>query len=236
MKRIIVILLAMLPFSAFCQNPAKLTSDKFAVGFVFSPNHCFRTLSSDASSEWISDSREDMEIPKLGFTTGASLIFKPTPRIALETGLLLSDKGEKTKKLTYNTIDPESPLPIAATHNYHYVYLDIPAKVNYYILTGKAKLFVSAGASTNIFLKHTRTSTLEYNNGKEKKEFVSDNSGFNKVNFAAVAGLGMEYDITDKLRLRAEPIYRHSLGSIIDTPIKSYLYSAGVNFGIYSKL
>jgi len=64
----------------------------------------------------------------------------------------------------------------------------------------------------------------------------STGSGLSRINFAVVAGLGINYDLTSRLTFRVEPTYRRSITSIINAPIKGYLYSAGINTGIYFKL
>jgi len=56
------------------------------------------------------------------------------------------------------------------------------------------------------------------------------------VNFAVLAGIGMDYDFKSKIKFRIEPIYRRSINTIINAPIKGYLYSVGLNIGVYYKI
>jgi opacity protein-like surface antigen len=237
MKKLIVAVLAFLPFSSvFAQTPAIKLPGKVALGLVFSPDRCYRTLTTTNADVWGRNMRDDLEIPKFGFTAGGSVIFSLGNQVSLESGLLLSDKGEQTKDMVYYTPYPEPHAPASGKHNYHYLYLDVPAKVNYYIPIGKFRTFVSAGTSANIFIAEKRTSVYTFSDGHTESRKVNLNSGFSKINIAALAGAGVEYDLTEKCMLRVEPIYRRSITSVIDEPIKGYLYSAGVNFGVFMKL
>jgi hypothetical protein len=227
------------PLTLFCQSTVTTKTKRMAIGLTFSPDYCYRKLSPDATSQWIAESRDSIEIPKLGFTTGLSLLFQLNKRLTIETGLLYSNKGEKTKNhsLIWNppSVQPDPALPTKNEFVYHYNYLDIPAKVNYNILTKRLKLFVSGGLSTNIFLFQKTTSIVEYADGRTETN-NSIGGGLSRVNFAVLVGLGINYDLTSKLSFRIEPTYRRSITSIINSPIKGYLYSAGINTGIYIKL
>jgi hypothetical protein len=236
MKKLFFALLAILSFKSYSQTSEIKPLGKFTVGIAFSPDYCYRTLKADGSSKWIADMRDEQEIVKLGFTTGASILYNFSNKISFESGLFFSDKGEKTKKREYRLMDPgDVNTPTYGVHNYHYLYLDVPVKVNYYLTTGKIKAFVSAGTSANIFLKEKRSSTYTYADGRTEDRTVFSDSGFSRVNLAAVAGFGLDYELTENLQIRVEPIYRRSVTSIINAPIKGYLYSAGINFGVFIK-
>ncbi|MBK0401464.1 outer membrane beta-barrel protein [Adhaeribacter sp. BT258] len=236
MKKLIFAFFTILSFETYSQTPEIKPLGKFAIGITFSPDYCYRTLNADASSKPIADMRDEEEIAKLGFTTGATLFYTLGSRVALESGLLFSDKGEKTRERKYNFTEPIVNAPVAGTHNYHYFYIDVPTKVNYYLTIGKMKAFVSAGTSTNIFLKEKRSSTYTYADGRTEDRTVVSKPGFSRVNLVALAGFGVDYTLTENLQIRVEPIYRRSITSIINAPIKGYLYSAGINFGVYMKL
>lgn len=212
-----------------------------SIGLTFSPDYCYRTLHPDASVKWIADNRNTLEIPKFGYTTGLNIAKSINKKITLETGLLYSDKGERTKKYSEvwltSSGQPDPALPTAMTFIYHYIYLDIPIKANYYFLTQKAKFYLTAGISPNVFLSQKTTSILEYSDGHNTKKNSSGNSsGFSRINLTVIAGLGFSYDFTNKLYFKIEPTYRRSITSIIDAPIKGYLYSVGLNTGIYYNL
>jgi opacity protein-like surface antigen len=247
MKRRIAIIFLFLPFVLLSQtndtiktkvSPQKtdtLRKGKFEIGISFSPDYTYRKLKSDAQSKDIADIRDTMETAKFGYTAGLNLAYHINKRFVIETGLLFSDKGEKTKKVSFTNV-PSGQLPIYYTYKYHYLYLDVPLKVDYYILTGKFKFYATAGVSGNIFLTQKTTLIQGHDNGDSESTVSTNSSGFNRINFAVLAGIGLDYPISNKLKLQIEPVYRLSVTSIVDAPIKSYLYSAGVNFGLYFNL
>jgi hypothetical protein len=236
----LLFLLTIFPLTVFCQDTTVENIKKTAIGLTFSPDYCYRTLKSDASSKWIADIRNMHEIPKLGYTTGMNIAYALNKRIALEAGILYSDKGERTDKYWLFSItpsgQPDPALPTAVSYNYHYIYIDIPVKANYYFLTKRAKLYLTGGVSPNVFITQKSTSIEEYSDGHKKKNSSTSSSRLASVNLAAIGGLGFSYDFTRKFYLKVEPVYRRSIIPIVDAPIKGYLYSIGLNLGIYYKL
>ena len=219
---------------SFGQTSDEISSREFSLGLTFSPDYCYRALNSESSGQWIADIRDSTEIPKFGFTTGLSLLFKPWNRISFETGIQFSDKGEKTITIELIPLEPDPALPTTQVRiNHHYYYLDIPIKVNYMVLKRKVKLFVSAGFSTNIYLY--QQSKLSFV-GSDVTNTSSGSGDLSRFNVAILIGGGIIYDISKRLIFRLEPIYRRSVTPIADAPIKQYQYSIGANFGLYYKL
>ena len=219
----------------FSQEIDTTKTKRIAIGLTFSPDYCYRTLKPNETTKWIADFRDSIEIPKFGFTTGLCLLYQLNKRITLETGLQFSSKGEKTKQAPLIFAQPEPGNPIKNTFIYKYNYLDIPYKVNYFILTKRLKFFISGGVSTNLFLFRNTTSIVEYIDG-QTKTYNSKGGGLSRINIAVLAGLGINYELNNKLTIRIEPTYRRSITSIVNAPIKGYSYSTGVNTGLFLKL
>lgn len=238
--KIFFTLLAIIPLTVFCQQPDAKKTIKIAIGITFSPDYCYRTLIPNASSKPIADARDTLEIPRFGYTTGLNLAIKINKRITLETGILYSDKGEKTKTYTVDEIVPQGQInpfvPRKITFYYHYIYLDIPFKLNYYLLNNRTRIFLTAGISPNIFLTCKTKSTTEYKDGHTTTHTSTSSSDYRIFNLSIIAGAGLSYDLTSKLYFNIEPTYRRSITSIVDAPIKTYLYSIGLNTGLYYKL
>jgi hypothetical protein len=240
MKKITILLLLLLPFRMYCSTADSTTTDsvkikKYALGITYSPDLCYRNLNSAAEHKWISDIRDTLETGKMGHTTGVNLTININKKISLSTGILFSDKGAKTKRYTFeNTGNLNAPA--FNTITFHYYYIDIPLKVNYYLHDKKCKFYITGGMSTNIFISQKNTSKIEYYN-KDSEKITSTNKqpDFAKINFAVIAGLGIDCPITPKYYFKLEPQFRYSINSIIKAPIKEYLYSAGLNIGIYYK-
>ncbi len=206
---------------------------KLALGLVFSPNYSFRTLSTtDEAFQDFTSYRDETETSKIGYTSGLSFLISASKRITIETGILYSNKGEKTTNLGLIFQGPEPLAPISVKRVYNYYYAEIPAKINYKLTTGKASLFVSVGGSTNIFLQQTTKSIITYTDGSTQKN-TSEGNDLSRIQFSGLASLGIDYAFNDGLKMRIEPIYRRALIPIIDAPIKQYTYSIGCNFGVY---
>jgi len=233
MRKLFITILILIPLINFSQQSDSTSTKNLIVGLTFSPDYCYRTLIANKSAQWIVDIRDTSETYKFGFTTGLRFVYKLNRRFAIETGLLFSDKGEKTKKLKLVNLSGEMGV---AENNYHYYYIDLPLKFNYTFILKRLKFFISGGVSTNIFLTQKTTSTLEYSDGSTETINSSSNSLLSKVNIVALGGFGIDYNFTNRLNCRIEPTYRRSIIPIADTPIKQYQYSFGANVGLFYNL
>ena len=234
MKKIILLLLLVVPFSVFSFNSDSLRTKKIQIGVTFSPDFCFRKLKATTDSKWIADGRDSLEIPKFGYTAGISLEYKVNTKLFLSSGILFSDCGEKTKEYSVDNVTFGQEAT-KYSFKYHYYYLNIPVKANYFIVNRKIKFYLTAGLSANIFL-YQKTTFLTHHQNSDKKASTKSNNGFAPLNFSALIGCGINYPISPKTKLLIEPIYRRSINSIIDAPVKSYLYSIGMNVGILFNL
>lgn len=239
MKKIGILLFIFLPVIAFCSTTGDSTkttasdstkTKKLVVGISFSPDYCFRKLKPEEDAKWIAESRDSIEVAKFGYSVGAVVEYKLNSKLHIAAGVQFSDSGEKTKKFTVDDL-PYGQKAVSYSYNFHHHYLNIPVKANYFLLTGKLKFYVTLGVSTNVFLSQRTTFITHYAN-RDSKEISKTDPGFSKINFAVLAGCGITYPINSKTKLMIEPIYRRSINSIIKAPVKSYLYSGGVNVGI----
>ena len=207
----------------YSQTIDSLKTNKHNISITYSPDYCFRKLVANASSEWVKEGLDTLEVGKLGYTAGLNYTFDFNKRFAISTGLLLSNKGEKTKKIFSST-------PSVFNYNNHYYYLDIPLTARYNLLNKLFKLYAFGGISSNIFLVEKTTQISGYTNDDAKISYYNKQN-FSKVNFAILAGFGIQYSLTKKWDLKIEPIYRRSINAIANTPVKKYLYSFGINIG-----
>lgn len=230
------IFLLLFSCNAWSQYPMPLKENPISWGFTFSPDYCYRTLKgSDATSAFVIDYRNETEIPKFGFTTGINCSLKLKPRLLFETGVLLSDKGENERWTWLYSSQPDPLIPERLKFSYHYYYLDIPIKAAYLFPREKVDFFISSGISANIFLFQKTESTYIYSDGTRTSQKSTEYS-LSPVNIAGNVGIGLLYRFNSSLRFKVEPTFRHSLFSIINAPVKGYLYSVGVNTGIFVRL
>ena len=228
MKKLIF-LLTVFPLTVFCQTSDSLPKSKLAIGLSFSPDYCFMTMTNPNSSNYLP------EIPSFGFTTGMNLIYNPNKRIGLETGLLFFDNTKQTEQydLIYVPYNPSNPTK--NTFRWHDLYLGIPLKIHYRILTQRIKLYLSAGISANLLFIENTTTNLEYKDG-HTEIFNSTNLGLLDVGVTAIAGLGVSYDISDKFSVKIEPSYRRFITSSFAEQIWGIHQSIGLNVGLNYKL
>jgi len=206
---------------------------KFAVGLVFSPDYCYRALTSATSSvDW----RNDIEIPKFGYTTGLSGGYRFNSKFGLEVNIQYSNKGEQTTEFELTYIDPDPIAPQKVRYVYNYLYMDLPVKAMVYLLDKKLQFFLSAGFSTNFFIGEKVVVFYTYEDGRTEKKSSLSNSSFYRVNLAVSGSMGLGYNFGERINLRVEPIFRSSVTPIVNAPIKGYLYSLGLNVGVYYKL
>jgi len=231
MKQLLLIL-ALIPLTVFCQNTETTNDKRISIGLTFSPDYCYAS-----SGKYYS------ELPIVGFTSGINLAYNVNKRITLESGILLTAKGKKT---TYGLSVAYWPEGVphytylyqyyADRYNYHHYYAEIPIKVNFNLVTKRAKLFITAGVSPNIYIGSKSTRIREYySEDRIEKQATYYDAELIRVNLAVIAGLGFSYDLSEGLYLKIEPTYSQSVISI-DKPTKLYLHSAGLDAGLYYRL
>jgi len=223
----------LLPLFAVSQTDT-LKKKKIEIGISFSPDMAYRSLKPDAASRDIADYRDTLEIPKFGYTVGANVEFKLNRKFNIEAAVLFSDRGMRTKEsaLTTAVKDQEASM---YSYNFHYYYLDVPIKADYFLVNKKLRFYITAGLSADFFLGQTTTLISDYNHSRVRTNSKGD-PGFSSVNMGFLAGLGIRYPVGKRTDLVAEPVYRRSITAINSAPIKGYLYSAGLTLGLYYNL
>jgi opacity protein-like surface antigen len=234
MKKIITAILLLTAYVSFGQTPDSISTGKITLGLNFSPDYCFRQLQAGSAQDAIVKNRDSIDIPKFGYTTGVSLLYQLKDRIFIESGIQFSDKGEKTKAIELDPLEPD-PLLVSnqVSFKYHYYYLQLPVKVNYMFTSGKVHFFVSSGFSFNFFLNSRTVMKFE---GTDKTSESDSRQDISTFNIEFLLGGGIDYSINKRLNIRLEPIYRQSVIPLVDAPVKQYQYSLGANTGVFYKL
>ncbi|MCI5054730.1 MAG: PorT family protein [Flavobacteriales bacterium] len=221
--------------TVYCQKDS--TISRLSIGLNFSLDYCYRTLDADPMASAFADLRNATEIPKFGYTSGITLLYKLTNNISIQTALQFSDKGERTNQTPLIWLEPDSAFPIASSFNFHYQYIDLPMKVNYYFFKPPLRGFVSGGLISSFFLQRNTEAILEYSDGSVHRRDSFESDGLAAINFAVTAGLGVEADVVKGIKLRFEPVFRYSFTpTVIGSPIRHYLQSTGANFVVMYKL
>ena len=237
---LLLISLTIIPLTLWCQSADTTKPGRISIGITISPDYGYRVLNASKSNTWLADTRDTTEIPKFGYTAGIDLAIRINKRISLEAGLLYSDKCYQTKNLILIPLNPsgqpDTLFPAVAKCIYHYIYLEIPLKINYYLLTKRAKFYLTGGVSLNILLAQKSNLKIEYHDGQTVTYKSSDNSDLRTINLAVLAGVGFSYDVTKRIYFKIEPVCRCSMTPGFHAPLQEYLYSIGLNTGIYYRL
>jgi len=251
MKRLTTITAMMISLVAFGQDNLNSTVStefiKFLFGVNISPDYCYRTLKNNdgsSTSSVIIDLRNKNEEFKIGYTAGLNVCYNISKNLGFELGVQYSNKGyafEKSDLIFGDTIDPHygfdgTEMPTKAKFIYNHIYLDIPVRAIFSFGERRVHFITSIGVTTNILLKATQTSVLEYENGDTQRETNDQEDDFNSLNISPTVSAGIDYKISNKINLRAEPTLRYGLLKIIDTPVTAYLWSGGLNITCYYAL
>ena len=240
MRRLFILLATAASFAAQGQEnkPAKHLK-KIQVGINFSPDYDFRTLKNNdgsSSSGLVIKSRNDAEAVKFGYTAGFNICISFSQLAGLETGIQYSNKGYKTKKQALFYIPPDPGLPVNSKSIYSYQYIGIPLKVKFGFGNGKLRFLSSVGLMANFLLNVKHTSIYEYADNRTEKKKQSTTAGYKKVDISPVISAGIDYKISSRIHLTAEPTFRYGILKTTDTPVTEKLWSAGLNFGAYYSL
>lgn len=245
--RLLIFILIFSTSSLFAGQPDSLKTKKWALGLTYSPDFCYRTAFNKNNQSTYSNI---VEKPKYGYTAGLNILYRLMDKIGVEFGILYSTKGQKINTESYTWINPDdlqdptvpnynSSAAVIGTNRktkYTYQYLEIPVKINAYLVSHKKlKIFPSLGCSINIFTGKKTESTFDYNDGRTEKEKSSyyNSKNIPSAEFAVLVGVGVTYDISDKLFVKFEPSYRSFIRPLVDYPLSGTFYSIGANTGLY---
>lgn len=240
MKKVLYLFLFLIPICLSASDSTNTTFKRWGVGLTFSPDYCYRIITSDGSMSMnnIVTFRNENEVPQYGITSGFNVNYFFTKHFSIATGINYSNRGYRTKYFS-DFISPSGiPDPLIPTkinYIYNYNFIEMPLKINFVAGKKKLRFIASAGISANflLFLKETRIA--EYSDGRTITSYPKPQTGFNFSDLTMLLSAGSDINLTNKLNLRIEPTYRYSLGIKQTSPIKEHLWSAGVNFGLYYK-
>lgn len=116
---------------------------------------------------------------------------------------------------------------------YRYNYIEVPVKVNYKFGDNKLRLIAGAGIIAGVLTSSNQTVITEFRDGRTEEETYPGRDSYNKANISSLMSLGFDLSISDRLNLRMEPTFRYGVLEIMDTPVTTHLWSAGLNIGVY---
>lgn len=242
----ILFLIFLLSFSAFAQEEVFLlpapSYSTWQIGVSYSPDYAYRTLSGQP--DWVIDQRNDTEDVIYGYTTGANIVFNTSYQFGIESGVHFSEKGYGNQVTYINGEGEEIGEGISRSV---FDYIEIPLKVNYTIgqNTGQQKLrwTASAGIVNGILADARQVSSYTIDGEGEGKSSYNTTSDFKRYNLSAMAGIGFDWQVGNRLQLKVLPTFRYGLTKIVDwpitandAPITARLWNLGLNTGLYFNL
>jgi hypothetical protein len=241
MKKLFAFVFIITSVLVYAQDSTKIKKpSRLFIGVNFSPDYCFRTIThTDNSyiSNFIYDTRNKIEQPKLGFTSGINVCYVFTKHLSVDLGIQYSNKGYQTENeaLIYPTPGSVAAynLPTSGRFVYRYNYIDIPLKANFVFGKKKLRLITGVGLTTNIFINETNSFIGKYSNGSSFRNSGTSNYGHTRVNLSPTISCGIDYKINDKMFFRVEPTFRYGILSTVNAPIAEYVWSAGLNVSYY---
>lgn len=240
--RLLIFTFTLITATVFATTPDSLKQKKWAIGLTYSPDFCYRVSYEKSSFLALANIKES---PKYGFTSGVNILYQLLDRVGVEFGVLYNNKGEKmysnsSSSSTWTTPDGTSAsYAIKETKStLAYQYLEIPLKINVNLVNkNKLKLFPSLGCSMNVFMGKNTTTTFIYDDGHKEKNVSHEYEPKNipTSEFSLLVGVGVSYDLNQRLFLKLEPSFRTFIRPLVDSPVSGTLYSVGANAGIYMK-
>lgn len=109
-----------------------------------------------------------------------------------------------------------------------YSFLEIPAMIRFELLEGKWQPFFEIGISNHIYLRTKTVADIDYYSQINIKEREAE---IRNYQFSGVISVGMNYVLTEKLKLFLQPAYRHFITSLDDTASDIHLLGLGVELG-----
>jgi Outer membrane protein beta-barrel domain len=232
MKQLLILFSALAALTVKSQN----TKRTAFIGFSFSPDYNFRVIKSDNKDifgGFTTETRNDIEIGKFGYTAGVSLVQQVSKQVVLETGVQFTNMGYKTKKQQLSFETPTPGIPIRAQVIYAYQYMSIPIKARITFGEKLVRLASSIGFNTSFLTTAKQTVFLEEANGEINKTSTSNKREFKAINIMPFVGIGVNYALNQKLQVFAEPTLRYGLIKTTSTPVKESLWNVGLNMGVY---
>ena len=215
---------------------------KIQIGASFSPDYDYRTLKSTGkenekiTAKGTVDLRNDYEVGKFGYTTGISAIYNFSALFGIELGVQFSEKGYQTKVTKPTPMEKNDPAIPTNGWNfiYKYEYIDIPLKANFTFGKSRLRYIATAGFAANFLIEEKETTVMKFSEKTKKETYIRTSPYNNKFNISPVIGAGVEYNITNKISIRAIPNFKYGLMKIYDNPyMTTHLWNAGIDIGIF---
>jgi hypothetical protein len=132
----------------------------------------------------------------------------------------------------YNTGSPnfDKPSPEVSSGEIiqNFEYIEVPLILRYRLIDRKIGFNFLGGLSTNLLVG----SNTYYHSGGDREK-IGKTTDIKPFNYSSIVGLGLDYAISQHLKINLEPTFRYYLNSINQSSvIRSYPYSFGIFTGL----
>jgi hypothetical protein len=91
------------------------------------------------------------------------------------------------------------------------------------------------GIIGSYFLGGVYRSYLKMDDGTSDNRVTKGKDPYKAFTFSPVLAVGAEYQLSERVSIRAVPTVRYSITSMVDAPINEYLWSCGLSVGYYRR-
>ncbi len=172
---------------------------------------------------------------KINYSKAANNFFVQTANGTVYTSnpdVFLTDnyKGERIlTSISNEFIDPEKAQLdyIGNSLRQNFNYLELPIVIRYKVVDKTLDFNIVGGVSSNLLVGNSVSA------GVGNSYQVGETDGLNSITFSSSLGMGMEYNLSNKLSLNLEPTFRYYLNSFGSIP---GMIIHPVSFGVFSGL
>lgn len=227
MKKIALLIIMLLGLNhVHAQYKAQVHYKKWSYGLFVAGTTNYRRIRSTNEEDWLKRDKDNDEIRRTSITAGFIANYLITDKFSLNTGLVYSDLGYKTRPETLRFSD-NAFTKASVTVHYNYVIIPLDLKYNF-LKHNKWNLYLAGGVSPAVFIGQNRT--VSYNDVKNSD---SESVGRDRFNFIADLQAGLDYSLSDRFKLTGGLFYKQFLNATnSNLPTKEMLNSAGISVGV----
>ena len=144
--------------------------------------------------------------------------------------LVVESKSNEVEALSDNAFVGGTAQPFEGRMVQQLGYVEVPMELNYAVLDKKFGINIIGGVSS-LFLVDNAVSL-------ESDQLITEMgeaNNANDINFSTNIGVGFNYEISQKLQLNVEPIFKYQLNTFSETAGNFRPYSIGVYSGLSFK-
>lgn len=218
---------------------------KWTLGAVIRPEIGYRTLFTKDNigrGDILIGSRNDIETPRWCYTVGLTAQYQLKPKVKIESGILISDKGFQTNNIPVTTLENPDPGINFSTMQfvYHHYYIDIPITAHYqFRLNDKYNLQTGLGICNSFNTDVYQTSYFTNEAGVTTRQKSTDKDRYNYQSYllSGVMSARVERVINEHLSASIEIRGQYASSTTVKSNnIGEHLWTAGLGFGVWYKL